>query len=244
MSLIKKIDIPDNKRTYEKTLPFIDSILWNLWFQISENTKKDLVIALRMMWYFDHQYDKTQWTEKDNLKNLFLKKFQNKDEIDVWDMNETTNELIDILTEKWILDEFVYYIQKSISYNDKAWETEDCDLFIKYKYYEWYIAAKLITLFLECDENSDQFSHEIEKLLCNTIWISNIFDDFLDLKYDYEHWISKLKPTIKNKSKLLWSVISNSYNKILRSWKFNTKVFLDTLKCIKTYMVKNIKLKK
>ena len=244
MSLIKKVDIPDNKRTYEKTLPFIDSILWNLWFQISENTKKDLTIALRMMWYFDHQYDKKQWIEKENFKNLYVDKFQNKDAIDVWEMNETTNQLIDILNDKWILDEFVYYIQKSIYYGDKASETEDCDPFIKYKYYEWYIASKLISLLLKCDENSDQFPYELEKLLCNTVWISNIFDDFLDLKYDYEHWISKLKPTLKNESKLLWSVISNSYSKILRSWQFNMKVFLDALKCVKTYMIKNIKLKK
>lgn len=244
MSLIKKVEIPDNKRTYEKTLPFIDSILWNLWFQISENTKNDLTIALRMMGYFDHQYDKKQWVEKENLKNLYIDKFQNKDTVDVWDMNETTNQLIDILNDKWILDEFVYYIEKSISYGDKAAETEDCDSFIKYKYYEWYVAAKLITLFLEQDENSEQFTREINKLLCNTVWISNIFDDFLDLKYDYTHWISKLKPTLKNESKLLWSVISNSYSKILRSWQFNMKVFLDTLRCIKTYMIKNIKLKK
>ena len=244
MTFLKKTEIPDNKRTYEKTLPFIDSILWNLWFQISENTKKDLTIALRMMWYFDHQYDKKQWVEKKNLKNMYIDKFQNKDTVDVWEMNETINQLIDILNDKWILDEFVYYIQKSISYGDKASELEDCDPFIKYKYYEWYFAAKLITLFLEQDENSEQFTREINKLLCNTIWISNIFDDFLDLKYDYKHWISKLKPTLKNESKLLWSVVSNSYSKILRSWQFNMKVFLNTLKCIKTYLIKNIKLQK
>lgn len=244
MNFLKKTEIPDNKRTYEKTLPFIDSIMWNLWFQMSENTKKDLTIALRMMWYFDHQYDKKQWSEKEDLKNLFIKKFENKDKINVWEMNETTNELIDILNEHWILNDFLYYIEKSISYGDKAWETEDIDSFIKYKYYEWYIAAKLITLFLGCDENSEQFSYELNKILCNTIWISNIFDDFLDLKYDYTHWTSKLKPTLNNRSKLLWSTISNSYNKILHSWKFNIRIFFDVLKCVKTYMIKNIKLQK
>ena len=70
MSLIKKVDIPDNKRTYEKTLPFIDSILWNLWFQISENTKKDLmalfsIIGFLIMMILDAVRQKTMsWKRK------------------------------------------------------------------------------------------------------------------------------------------------------------------------------------
>ena len=242
MSFLEK-DIPDNKRTYEKTLPLIDSILWNLWFQMSEKTKSELTIALRMAWYFDHQYDKRQWTEKENLKKLFFDKFKNKDWVNVWEMDDTTNQLIDILNDKWILDEFVYYIQKTLSYWDKGSETEDCDSFIKYKYYEWYVTAKLISLFIECDENSEKFSKEIDKLLCNIVWTSNLLDDFLDLKFDYEHWISKLKPTLKNESKLLWSVISNSYSRVLRSWQFNMKILSNILKCIPFYVIKNFRTK-
>ena len=46
MSIIKKIEIPDNKRTYEKTIPLFDSVLCDLWFKMTENTKIDLVIII------------------------------------------------------------------------------------------------------------------------------------------------------------------------------------------------------
>jgi hypothetical protein len=49
------------------------------------------------------------------------------------------------------------------------------------------MTAKLVELFLEQDENSEDFTFELNKLLSNTVAISNILDDFLDLKSDYKN---------------------------------------------------------
>ena len=243
MSIIKKIEIPDNKRTYEKTIPFFDSVLCDLWFKMTENTKKDLVILLRMMWYVDHMYDKKNVVDKEEFKNLYFEKFRDK-KIDVWEMNDTANQLYDILIQRWLTDDFLFYANKLFHWNNLACSTENCKEFIKYKYYEWHMTAKLVELFLEQDENSEDFTFELNKLLSNTVAISNILDDFLDLKSDYKNWISKLSPTFSSEIQLFLAVVYNTYYKVLKSWKINAKVALKIFSCLKSYVIKTIKLNK
>ena len=239
MSIIKKIEIPDNKRTYEKTIPLFDSVLCDLWFKMTENTKIDLVILLRMMWYVDHMYDKKNVVDKEEFKNLYFEKFRDKN-IDVWEMNNTANQLYDILSERWLIDDFLFYADKLFHWNSLACDTVNCDDFIKYKYYDWYMTAKLVELFLEQDENNENFSRELSKLLSNSVAISNILDDFLDLKSDYKKWISKLKPTLSSEMKLFFAVVYNTYNNVLKSWKLNAKAFWKILSCLKSYFIKTL----
>lgn len=243
MSLIKKIEIPDNKRTYEKTLPLFDSVLCDLWFHMTENTKKDLVILLRMMWYVDHMYDKKKSVEQQEFKEMYFEKFRDKN-VDVWEMNDTANELYDILDKRWLTDDFLLCADKLFHRNHLACESEDIKEFIKYKYYEWYMTAKLVELFLKQDENSWDFSRELEKLLSNAVAISSILDDFLDLRSDYKNWISKMKPTLNSEIQLFFSVVRNTYDKILKSWKINAKALWKIFSCLKSYFIKTIKLKK
>lgn len=232
--------MPDNKRTYEKLLPPIDWMVNALWYKISDDTKKDLVIALRMMWYLDHQYDKRDSLEQTVYYEKIISKLGNSESANIWEMDETANELCKILEDRGIIDDFTFYIKKVFLHNDIACHTKDNLTFIKHKYFEWYISAKIITTFLK----KEWLPYDSDKFLSNLVGISNLLDDFLDLEDDYKNWVSEINPSIKLKTLLLLNVFRHTIDKFLCSWKINKSMIKHVFYCTKNHIKKTIKDKK
>ena len=185
--------IPDHKRTYEHLIGPISGMSESVWFPISPETQKDLIVALKIMGYVDHQYDKKDQLEQQAYAQKMVEKLQDPESVDMWEIDYVFTELANLLKNKDLSEKFIFYSQKILAHNAEACHTDTIDIFIKQKYLEGYTSAKIITLFL----SNEWMDHQTDKLLCNLVAISNLLDDLLDINQDFEQWVSTITPSLK-----------------------------------------------
>lgn len=80
-----------------------------------------------------------------------MNKLENATSEDTGEMDDTFTKLCEILEKRGIKQEYIYYVKKLFAHNDKACHTQDNNTFVKHKYLEGYLSAKLITLLLKQD---------------------------------------------------------------------------------------------